>query len=133
MAGLDTNVLVRWTVGDDAKQRQLVRGLLERALAAAEPLFVPNTVLLELEWVIRSRYGYEKASVVALFTALLEAEELSFQDEEALEQALHLYRQGASDFADCLHAGHCASAEQLPMLTFDREAAKLPIAKLLVA
>ena len=66
-----------------------------------------GTVMPELEWVLRSRYRFDKATVLQAFNALLETQELEFQTEAALERALHLYRQGAAEFADCLHAGLC--------------------------
>ena len=125
MPGLDTNVLVRWLVDDDAAQTERVQVLLESAGANSEPLFVPATVLLELEWVLRARYRFEKARVLGAFTALLETHELEFQSEAAVERALHFYREGGAEFADCLHAGLCGAADRWPMLTFDKQAARL--------
>ncbi|MGQ0799073.1 MAG: PIN domain-containing protein [Pseudomarimonas sp.] len=126
MPGLDTNVLVRWLVDDDVRQSALVLKVLESMRAGGERLFVPTTVALELEWVLRSRYGFDKSTVLMTFNALLETEELDFQSEQALERALHLFRQGNAEFADCLHAGACANAERAPMLSFDAKAARLP-------
>jgi predicted nucleic-acid-binding protein len=94
-------------------------------------LFVPITVMLELEWVLRSRYHFDKATVLGAFNALLEAQELEFEGEAALERALSLYRQSSADFADCLHAGQCGSAGRIPMMTFDETAARLPTVQLL--
>jgi predicted nucleic-acid-binding protein len=125
MASLDTNVLVRWLMADDAAQTAQVAVLLESALAAHATLFVPTTVQLELEWVLRSRYALDKATVLTTFTALLETQELELQFEAALERALHLYRQGSADFADCLHAGLSEAAAQSPLLTFGAKAARL--------
>jgi predicted nucleic-acid-binding protein len=133
MPGLDTNVLVRWLVGDDVKQTACVQKLFESARADEAPLFVPCTVMLELEWVLRSRYGLHKAAVLETFNALLETQELEFQAEAALERALHLFRQGAAEFADCLHAGLCAAAGSTPLLTFDTKASRLAGAQLLEA
>jgi predicted nucleic-acid-binding protein len=126
MPGLDTNVLVRWLVEDDDRQAVRSQRLFEAARAGETPLFVPVTVMLELEWVLRSRYRFDKATVLGTFNALLETQELEFQDEAALERALHLYRSGAADFADCVHAGICAAAGRTPMWTFDERAARLP-------
>jgi predicted nucleic-acid-binding protein len=131
MAGLDTNVLVRWILDDDEKQAARVQILFEEARASQAVLFVPITVMLELEWVLRSRYQLDKATVLGAFNALLEAQELEFQDEAALERALSLYRQSTADFADCLHAGQCGSAGRAPMMTFDETAARLPTVQLL--
>ena len=131
MPSLDTNVLVRWLVHDDDEQLTGIRTLFERARRDHTLLFVPSTVMLELEWVLRSRYGFDKAALLQTLNALLETRELELQDEAALEWALHLYRHGAADFADCLHAGLCGAAGKGPLLTFDEKAARLPGAKLL--
>jgi predicted nucleic-acid-binding protein len=125
MAGLDSNVLVRWLVADDEAQTQRARKVFEAAASGGIALFVPSTVALELEWVLRSRYRLDKAVVLQAFTALLETQELEFQAEEALERALHAYRSGGADFADCLHAGLCAGAGRAPLLSFDEKAARL--------
>jgi predicted nucleic-acid-binding protein len=63
---------------------------------------------------------------VQALVALLETGRLDFESEAAIERALHLYRQGTADFADCLHAGICGASQRMPMLTFDRAAARLP-------
>jgi len=124
MPSLDTNILVRWLVEDDHKQTASVQKLFESARAGELMLFVPSTVALELEWVMRSRYEFEKATVLAAFNALLETQEIEFQDEAALEHALDQYRAGAAEFADCLHAGISRAADRAPLLTFDNKAAR---------
>ncbi|MDO9005647.1 MAG: type II toxin-antitoxin system VapC family toxin [Aquabacterium sp.] len=131
MAGLDTNVLVRWLVDDDARQSAAVGALLAKVRSRAETLLVPTTVILELEWVLRSRYGFDKPTVIKAFNALLETQEIAFENEASVEQALHLYREGAVDFADGLHAAACAALGQAPLLTFDRGAAKTEWVELL--
>jgi predicted nucleic-acid-binding protein len=124
MPGLDTNVLVRWLVADDDEQVARAQRLFETARASQAPLFIASTVALELEWVLRSRYRFDKAIVLQTFNALLETQELEFQSEAALERALHLYRQGNAEFADCLHAGTCGAAGKGPLLSFDEKAAR---------
>jgi predicted nucleic-acid-binding protein len=133
MPSLDTNVLVRWLVRDDERQSNRALSLFETAHADAFTLFVPITVTLELEWVLRSRYAFDKTTVMGVFTALLETEEVEFQDEAALERALHLYRRGTANFADCLHAGICGMLARTPLLTFDAKAARLANVELLAA
>ena len=125
MPGLDTNVLVRWLLDDDAHKTARAEKLFEAARASESMLLVPATVVLELEWALRSRYRFDKATVLGTFNALLETQELEFQSEPGLERALHLYRLGAAEFADCLHTGLCSAADQAPLLTFDERAARL--------
>lgn len=131
MSALDTNVLVRWLVQDDEDQAEQVEALFRSSIATRQPLFVPCTVILELEWVLRSRYGYGKPAVVQTLDSLLEAQELEIQFEAAIERALYLYRQGKADFADCVHLGLSGAAERLPFMTFDERASQLAGVELL--
>lgn len=132
MAALDTNVLVRWLTNDDAAQCAAVARLFDDAIGQGVRLFVTTTVMLELEWVLRSRYRYDKPQVLAALNALLDVTELEFQTEPTLEQALWLFKQtGSRDFADCLHIALVSQVSQGPLLTFDERAARIAGAQLL--
>lgn len=130
MAALDTNVLVRHLVQDDAAQSRAAARLIARGVADGRPLHVPVSVTLELEWVLRSGYGFTKTDTVDTLSALLSTRELVFEAEQALEAALHAFRQSGADFADCLHVALAFHAGASPLLTFDRRAAKLAGARL---
>lgn len=129
MAALDTNVLVRYVVRDDTAQFAAACALIRRCVEAGEALFVPVTVALELEWVLRSRYDLPKVEVIRIIATLFSAAELRFQSEQALEVALQLYREGSADFADCIHVALAAQAGEVPLWTFDRRAAAAPGAR----
>lgn len=132
MAAVDTNVLVRWLVDDDATQCAIVDALLASTADKEERLFVTLTVVLETEWVLRSRYHFDKSAVTVALDALLGVEELEFQQESAVEQALWRFKQRATaDFADCLHLALVADADRLPFMTFDERASRLGGAALL--
>src|SRR5664279_3637295 len=103
MPALDTNVLARYIVQDDAAQLAAVKRLISRSLAEGSTLFVPVTVVLELEWVLRSNFEFGKDDVLLTLSSLFSAAELTFESERALEVALQLFRKGSADFADCLH------------------------------
>ncbi|SCK61460.1 Predicted nucleic-acid-binding protein, contains PIN domain [Variovorax sp. HW608] len=125
MPALDTNVLIRYVVQDDEAQLAAARRLIRKCVANGETLFVPVTVTLEIEWVLRASFGYPKDEVMGALSSLFSAAELSFESERALEVALQLYRNGTADFADCLHIALAAQAGESPLWTFDRRAAKL--------
>ena len=133
MAALDTNVLVRFLVQDDARQGGAARRLIRGAVDAGGALFVAVTVVLELEWVLRSSFGFDKAGVLQALFALLGSFELTFESEGAVEAALGHYADATADFADCLHAALALMAGEKPLWTFDRAAAKVDGAKLLTA
>ncbi len=133
MAALDTNVLVRYLVADDALQLAAVTRLIKAALRAGETLYVPITVMLELEWVLRSNYKLSKSQVNAHLSALMSAAELTFENEAAVEIALGLYKKAAADFADCMHVALAHVAGERPLWTFDKVAAKIDGASLVRA
>jgi predicted nucleic-acid-binding protein len=133
MPALDTNVLVRYIVQDDARQLAAARRLISRCVAEGSTLFVPVTVLLELEWVLRSSFEFGKDDVLLALSSLFSAADLSFESERALEVALQLFRKGSADFADCLHAALATQAGEQPLWTFDKAAAKVNGARLLTA
>ncbi|MBK7529742.1 type II toxin-antitoxin system VapC family toxin [Piscinibacter sp.] len=132
MPALDTNVLVRYIVQDDPAQMAAAKRLIGRCVAEGSALFVPITVVLELEWVLRSGFAFVKDDVLLTLSTLLSAAELTFESERALEVALQLFREGSVDFADCLHIALAAQAGEQPLWTFDRGAAKVSGARLLV-
>lgn len=131
MAALDTNVLVRFLVQDDEAQGKAAARLIRSGIEAGRPLFVPITVLLELEWVLRSAFGLDKAAVLLALTQLLGSFELDFESETAVEAAVAEYERGAADFADCLHAALAVQAGEQPLWTFDKAAAKVEGARFL--
>lgn len=132
MAALDTNVLVRYIVQDDAAQLAAAKRLISRCVSEGLTLFVPVTVVLELEWVLRSNFEFGKNDVLLTLSSLFSADELSFESERALEVALQLFRRGSADFADCLHVALAIQANEQPLWTLDKGAAKVSGAQLLV-
>ena len=131
MPALDTNVLVRYVVADDTAQLAAAKRLISRCVGEGLTLFVPVTVALELEWVLRSNFGFAKEDVMATLSSLFSAAELTFESERALEVALQLFRKGSADFADCLHVALATHAGEQPLWTFDKGAAKVRGAQLL--
>lgn len=125
MPALDTNALVRYVVEDDVAQLAAAKRLIRKCVSEGQTLFVPVTVTLELEWVLRSSFEYAKDEVMQVLSSLFSAAELTFESEHALEVALQLYRKGPADFADCLHIALAAQAGELPLWTFDKRAAKV--------
>jgi predicted nucleic-acid-binding protein len=133
MPSLDTNVLVRFLVQDDAAQLAAAKRLIRRCVTQGQTLFVPVTVFLELEWVLRSNFGFAKADILQTLSQLLSSAELSFESETAIEYALLRFRESNADFSDCVHTALAAQAGESPLWTFDKAAAKIAGAKLLPA
>lgn len=131
MGAVDTNLLIRCIVQDDQHQCDAVSRLRRQYLQVGCRLFVPVTVLLELEWVLRSCFGYDKVKIIDAMTSILDAQDLHCDRETAMGDALAVFQLSDADFADCMHARIAAWEEQGPLHTFDRRAAALPGAELL--
>jgi predicted nucleic-acid-binding protein len=125
MLGLDTNVLVRFLVRDHEAQFERARRLIKREVGAQEKVLISLMVLLETEWVLRSRYAVQKTHIIDAISGLLDATELELEDEPAVEEALYLWEDSAADFADCLIGAHHRRLGCRATATFDARAVKL--------
>ncbi len=76
--------------------------LIKREVAAGRRVFVSQLVLLETEWVLRSRYSLPKNLIIEAISGLLDATDVRFEDEPAIEEALFIWKDTTADFADCL-------------------------------
>lgn len=116
MLAIDTNIVVRYLTGDHPAQ-----AVRARAIVDGGPVFVPVTVILETEWVLRSAYGFRPAEVAHALGAFGGLPTVTVEDADAVAACLDLAAAGM-DFADALHlgrAGHCDG-----FATFDRRLVK---------
>lgn len=117
MISLDTNILARFYVDDPAdpeaaKQRPIAR----RLLTDSKQVFVPLTVVLELEWVLRAFYGFVADDFGRVVRHLLGLANVTVEEWARLSDALALHNDGL-DFADALHL--LASSACSEFMTFD--------------
>jgi predicted nucleic-acid-binding protein len=126
MLGLDTHVSIRYLVRDDQRQFDRARRLIRREVSHGEPVLVSLLVLLEAEWLLRSRYEVPKPEVVAALPALLETADVSFEDEATVENALYAWKESAVEFADCLIEARNRRLGCRATATFDSKALKHP-------
>jgi predicted nucleic-acid-binding protein len=127
MLAVDTNVVVRYIARDHAAQA----GRADR-LFHTQQILLLKTVVLETEWVLRYRYGFDREAFVVSLRAIAGLPHVHVEDASVVAQALDWYA-GGMDFADALHLASSQTADQF--VTFDRglaaKAAKLTHAKVL--
>jgi predicted nucleic-acid-binding protein len=112
---IDTNILVRLATADAKAQHAAAESLVMK-----HAVLIVSTVLLETEWVLRSRYGYGTNQFAAFAEWLLGNPSVTFEAPAAVRQALDWHREGF-DFADALHL---ATANGQPFASFDAALAK---------
>lgn len=120
MRSVDTNVLVRLVTRDDARQVAAAEAFVSRGA------WVPHLVLAEASSVLASVYGRRPADIATAIEMLLNHQDLTLQDAEAVAAAIaHFRRRPALGFSDCLVLEVARKAGHLPLGTFDRNLARL--------
>ncbi len=125
MLGIDTNVLVRFLLRDDETQFQKAKKLIQREVTAGRGVLVSQLVLLETEWVLRSRYGFSKIQMLEVIASLLDTRNMQLEDEQSVEEAIYQWKEASADFADCLIAARNRRLGCNATATFDARAGKL--------
>lgn len=98
MIAVDTNVWIRYVTNDDPDQTPRALALLENAVQ----VFLPKTVLLEVEWVLRAVYELPRQAVRHVLLQILGLEKVILEEAEQVALGMELYEKGL-DFADALH------------------------------
>ena len=112
MITLDTSLLARLLLQDDAGQYAKAKALL----ATRQVFTAPVTVMQELVWVLESKNcGSERVS--AAMTLLLDLPNFKPEHQDELREALRNYREGMG-FSDALHLA--LSSKQRQFMTFDK-------------
>ncbi|HEY0120189.1 MAG TPA: type II toxin-antitoxin system VapC family toxin [Rhizobium sp.] len=117
MIAIDTNLIVRYLTGDHPEQSPRARGIVD-----GEAVFVAATVVLEVEWVLRSTYGYGPIDVARALRAFGGLPTVTVEDAALVAAALESAEKGM-DFADALHLGRSTHCESF--VTFDRKLVKV--------
>lgn len=130
MIALDTNVLVRFLVQDDAEQARLASEIIDQ-LTESTPGFVGREVLVELVWVLERAYRLGRAEIAGALDGLLASTEVVIEGADQVGAALEPYRNDGFGFADLMIAAAARRAGASELVTFDRKAASLPGVRLL--
>lgn len=88
-----------------------------RRLFDTETVFLPKTVLLEAEWVLRRLYRLDRLAVSRALNALMALPSVRCEDAAAVTLALAWSGDGL-DFADALHVASSRTASRF--VTFDQ-------------
>lgn len=110
---IDTNILVRLITQDDELQYQQSLRLFEN-----KNIFIPDTVILETEWVLRFAYKFKPVEINQVLKKVFGLPNVYLTDEKLISQVIEWHEKGV-DFADAFHlasSNHC-----LEFYTFDEK------------
>lgn len=94
---VDTNVLARALVDDGSEQARISRQIL-----SDKDVFIPDTVLLESEWLLRSVMKLDRVRINKMFATLVASDNIAFADRRRIADIVTSHRAGL-DFADAMH------------------------------
>ena len=112
MRAIDTNIVVRFLTEDDPQQARVARAVIDQG-----SIFVPRTVVLEAEWVLRGVYELPPARVIAALRAFAGLPGVVIEDAASVARAMRWAEVGM-DFADALHLAAASGCQDF--LTFDQ-------------
>ena len=144
MIAVDTNILLRYLLGDDEQQTGKASSLIN----GNDLALITDVVLAEVVWTLAGRkYQLNKEKIVNTIEALFKEPNLCFEEDQVVWRALYAYRsaepvkvgkhRNEADFADALiayKAQTIAAAQGVRLqafYTFDRAASRLPHSRLL--
>ncbi len=130
MKGIDTNILIRFMVGDDKKQAEEVYNIFKKTELDKKELFVPVLVMLELIWVLEAVYEIPRTEILDAISELLLMPILKFEHQSALQQFTNACRGNKYDLSDLLIAHSAKTQGCETVMTFDKKASKIQLFEL---
>ncbi len=124
MIGVDTNVLVRYFLGDDPKWSPIATAFIDEALTAERPGYINPITLVELVWTLRRLPDFDRSKLAYLIENLLLSDTIVLGEAGAVGRALAAFKVGSAGFADYLIAELSEAAGAAPTVTIDRKAGK---------
>ena len=116
MTGVDTNVLARYLLRDDAAQAARAAQELERD----DRFFIGIIVLCELVWVLETGYNVRRSEIATAIEKILATAQFEVEDKDLALSALQDFRRTLADFSDCLIGRRNRAVGVAETVTFDR-------------
>lgn len=130
MNGIDTNILVRFLVGDDEIQARKVYTIFKEAETDKSELFISLLVIVELIWVLESVYKIERKEIISAINDLLLMPIFKIERLAAIQKFIMNARANKYDLSDLLIAHSASDQGCETVLTFDKKASQYKLFEL---
>ena len=118
---LDTNLIVRYLLGDIESQKNLVVDLIDQASTKKNNLIILPEVLIELNYVLRHHYNLSKELIGLSMGTILKISVIQVWGVEDFEQALNIYQKHNISLEDAYFIS-CCLQNKLKFISFDKKA-----------
>ena len=116
MKTLDTNILLRYLLGDDSTQGEVARKVID------DGAFTISEVIMEVVYVLSKHYNVPRDEIVQSLFALSNG--VSFENKEVIFYALDIYKNYNLDYVDCLLVAREIVLKE-EIVTFDKKIKKV--------
>lgn len=117
---VDTNLIVRFLVQDDAKYAKAASRLFEACDHGDLVIVLLPAVLAECVFVLESFYEHSRGDISSALGRFISSPGVEIDNMAIHLNALNHYQRTKVHFVDCLIAA-TASAENIPVATFDQD------------
>jgi predicted nucleic-acid-binding protein len=121
---LDTNVLVRFLLDDDAMQSPRARALMSRLELGSANALLQESVLAETVWVLEKGYDVPRPEIARLLSAIVQLRGVRCGRRRVVLEALNRFSATPCDIIDCLLAAF-ARSRRLKVYSFDQDFSRL--------
>lgn len=124
MIALDTNVIIRFLVSDDAAQAEAARVLME-GLTFDNQGFICREVIIEVVWVLERSYRFTRTQIADVLIELIATDSLVVEAADDVARAAFTYRQGGVGFSDLMILSSSKRSGTVPLYSFDRRLSRM--------
>lgn len=124
MIALDTNVIIRFLVSDDAAQAEAARVLME-GLTFDNQGFICREVIIEVVWVLERSYRFTRTQIADVLIELIATDSLVVEAADDVARAAFTYRQGGVGFSDLMILSSSKRSGAVPLYSFDRKLSRV--------
>lgn len=117
---LDTNILIRYLVGDVPEQAKIVDGYLSKAQKKQIRLFVPKVAIWESYYVLLSLYKKTRNEVVEALLSVTNTDYLEVESRGDMAESLLLSKRENVSLTDSISLNDSKSLNY-ELLTFDKK------------
>lgn len=124
MTLIDTNILLRWLLGDDKELSSKAEKIVQEAESSS--LLITDIIVAEVVYVLRST-GRDRQQTSEALLLIGRTEAFRYENDELLTEIIKLISATKLDFADCYLLAR-SRREKLELETFDGLLNKLYLA-----
>jgi len=123
---IDANIVLRFLLDDHPEQSPRARELMRRVRDGEETVVLPEVVVSDIVWTLRSFYHWPAEQIRAFVRSLLTLKGVRGVRREVLLHALDIFAKFNVDFSDALIAAEMLWTGQEEIYSYDRDFDRIP-------